>query len=88
MSYGAQGDGSDAFHTWTVDGDGLISARRGSARIGVGNLGRGNMKIAASDCNGDGRDDLGFMHGYANGTIRTGASWAFSRVGPIERYPA
>jgi hypothetical protein len=102
-------DGSDAFHTWLADADGLFSTHRGSARIGAGNLNRDKMKIAAGDYDGDGRDDLGFMHGYANGTIRmwtmpslsngtfgtysggwasTGTSWTFSRVGPIERYPA
>ncbi|MYV60915.1 esterase, partial [Streptomyces sp. SID4931] len=63
-------DGSDAFHTWLADSGGLLSTHRASARIAAGKLTRSSMKIAAGDYNGDGRDDLGFMHGYANGTIR------------------
>jgi hypothetical protein len=63
-------DGSDGVHTWLSGSSGALSTHKASARLVAGNVDRSTMKIAAGDYNGDGRDDVGFMYGYGNGTVR------------------
>ncbi|MGC9544534.1 FG-GAP-like repeat-containing protein [Streptomyces sp. UG1] len=63
-------DGTDGVHTWLSDGSGVLGTHKASTRVAAGNLTRSSMKIAAGDYNGDGRDDLGFMYGYSNGTVK------------------
>ncbi|MGW6904595.1 trypsin-like serine protease [Streptomyces sp. NPDC054940] len=63
-------DGTDGVHTLLSDDKGVLSTHKDSLKVAAGNLTRANMKIAAGDYNGDGRDDLGFMYGYGNGTVR------------------
>ncbi|WP_328873357.1 FG-GAP-like repeat-containing protein [Streptomyces sp. NBC_00287] len=63
-------DGSDGVHTWLADTGGLLSTHKASTRVAAGNLTRASMKIAAGDYNGDGRDDLGFLYGRGDGSVR------------------
>ncbi|MEV7883291.1 FG-GAP-like repeat-containing protein [Streptomyces sp. NPDC002817] len=63
-------DDTDGVHTWLSDTDGLLSTHKASARLAAGKVVRGSMKIAAGDFDGDGRDDLGFLHGYTTGVVR------------------
>ncbi|OWA09079.1 hypothetical protein B9W62_15000 [Streptomyces sp. CS113] len=63
-------DGTDGAHTWLSDDEGVLGTHKESGRFAAGKLTRTAMKIAAGDFDGDGRDDLGFMHGYGNGTVR------------------
>lgn len=64
------GDGTDGVHTWLSDTGGLLSTHKASARLDAGEVNRDSMKIAAGDYDGNGRDDLGFLHGYDSGIVR------------------
>ncbi|MEV0176681.1 FG-GAP-like repeat-containing protein [Streptomyces sp. NPDC050803] len=63
-------DGSDGVHTWLADSGGLLATYKASARIAAGNITRNSMKTATGDYDGDGRDDLGFMYGYGDGSVK------------------
>ncbi|MER7759870.1 FG-GAP-like repeat-containing protein [Streptomyces sp. NPDC097619] len=65
-------DGHDALHTLlsTSNDDGSFSSPKQGWTSAPGNWYYPNMKIVAGDYNGDGRDDLGAMYGYENGTVR------------------
>ncbi|MGW3648832.1 FG-GAP-like repeat-containing protein [Streptomyces sp. NPDC000878] len=63
-------DETDGVHTWLSNTDGLPATHKASARLAAGKVIRGSMKLAAGDYDGDGRDDLGFLHGYDTGIVR------------------
>ncbi|MCX5361311.1 FG-GAP-like repeat-containing protein [Streptomyces sp. NBC_00124] len=62
-------DGSDGVHTFLAGADGAFSTHKASPRIASG-ITRASMKPAVGDFDGDGRDDIGFLYGYGNGTVR------------------
>ncbi|TBO60955.1 DNRLRE domain-containing protein [Streptomyces kasugaensis] len=65
-------DGHDALHTLISKGtgDGGFNKPVQSWNSAAGNWYYPHMKIVAGDYDGDGRDDLGAMYGYADGTVR------------------
>ncbi|MDT7840737.1 FG-GAP-like repeat-containing protein [Streptomyces justiciae] len=63
-------DDTDGVHTWLSDSGGLLTTHKASARLAAGKVVRGSMKLAAGDYDGDGRDDLAFLHGYDTGMVR------------------
>ncbi|MGW8990049.1 FG-GAP-like repeat-containing protein [Streptomyces zhihengii] len=65
------GDGHDAVISFNPSGpDGTFGNRKEIWSAEAGNYFRNNMKIVSGDYNGDGRDDLGAMYGYADGSVK------------------
>ncbi|MEU2951594.1 FG-GAP-like repeat-containing protein [Streptomyces xanthochromogenes] len=65
-------DGSDAMHTLvaTSTRDGKFNAPTQAWKSDPGNWDHNHMMITTGDFNGDGRDDVGAMYGYSDGTSR------------------
>ncbi|WP_159030431.1 FG-GAP-like repeat-containing protein [Streptomyces sp. CB01201] len=65
-------DGSDAMHTLvaTSTRDGKFNAPTQAWKSAPGNWDHNHMMITTGDYNGDGRDDVGAMYGYSDGTSR------------------
>ena len=65
-------DGHDAIHTLIslANGTGGFKAPSQSWDVAAGNYNYSHMKVVSGDYNGDGRDDLGAMYGYSDGSVR------------------
>ncbi|MEU9097088.1 FG-GAP-like repeat-containing protein [Streptomyces sp. NPDC048361] len=65
-------DGSDAMHTLvaTSNRDGKFNTPTQAWKSDPGNWDHNHMMITTGDFNGDGRDDVGAMYGYSDGTSR------------------
>ncbi|MFF1507893.1 trypsin-like serine protease [Streptomyces sp. NPDC058326] len=63
-------DGHDGFQVLKGNRDGTVGTLQVALNVKAGDLHRANMKIVVGDYNGDGRDDLGAMYGYADGGER------------------
>ncbi|PBC71061.1 VCBS repeat protein [Streptomyces sp. TLI_235] len=63
-------NGADALFTLTARQDGGFNSPFRSWASDPGNWYLQNMKIVPGDYNGDGRDDLGAMYGYGDGSVR------------------
>jgi hypothetical protein len=65
------GDGHDAVISFNPSGpDGTFGNRKEIWSAEAGNYFRNSMKIVSGDYNGDGRDDLGALYGYADGSVK------------------
>ncbi|MFJ5095553.1 FG-GAP-like repeat-containing protein [Streptomyces sp. NPDC088557] len=75
-------DGHDALHTLisTADRSGKFSTPVQGWESAVGNWYYPHMKIVPGDYNGDGRDDLGAMYGYSDGSVRM-FTWTATATG-------
>ncbi|MFF8279993.1 FG-GAP-like repeat-containing protein [Streptomyces lateritius] len=75
-------DGHDALHTLisTADRDGRFSNPVQGWEAAAGHWYYPHMKIVPGDYNGDGRDDLGAMYGYSDGSVRM-FTWTATATG-------
>ncbi|MFL9684392.1 FG-GAP-like repeat-containing protein [Streptomyces sp. KL110A] len=64
-------DGHDAVIGFRLGTDGKFGARREMLTRPAGSYDRSRMKIVTGDYNGDGRDDLATLYGYADGRVKT-----------------
>ncbi|MFD7263734.1 trypsin-like serine protease [Streptomyces sp. NPDC059874] len=60
-------DGHDVFYVLKGNRDATLAAPQLALNAKAGDLNAAEMKIVVADYNGDGRDDLAAMYGYANG---------------------
>lgn len=67
-----QADGGDALHTFVSNAtaDGKFDNPKVGWQAPAGGYYYPNMKIVAGDYDGDGRDDIGAMYGFDNGTVK------------------
>ncbi|MFF8835163.1 FG-GAP-like repeat-containing protein [Streptomyces sp. NPDC015130] len=63
-------DGRDIAYVLKSNANGTFVAPRAALTIPAGSLTYGAMKTVVGDYNGDGRDDIGSMYGYTNGTVK------------------
>ncbi|MGW6395106.1 FG-GAP repeat domain-containing protein [Streptomyces sp. NPDC055103] len=69
-------DGRDDIPFWFDYADGrdiayvLFVAPRAALTLAAGSMTYTSMKTVVGDYNGDGRDDIGAMYGYTNGTVK------------------
>ncbi|MEV4433293.1 FG-GAP-like repeat-containing protein [Streptomyces sp. NPDC049585] len=63
-------DGSDRLWTFTADVRGGFNEPFGSYAAPDGQWDVANMKFVTGDFNGDGRDDISVLYGYADGTMK------------------
>ncbi|GHF87402.1 FG-GAP-like repeat-containing protein [Streptomyces filamentosus] len=71
MSWYDYGDGHDAIIGFNPsDENGKFLTRDEIWNGAAGRFWRQNMKIVTGDFNGDGRDDVGAMYGYENGSVK------------------
>ncbi len=64
-------DGHDAVIGFRLGTDGKFGDRRDMLTLPAGSYDRSRMKIVTGDFNGDGRDDLATLYGYADGRVKT-----------------
>ncbi|MDT0615315.1 trypsin-like serine protease [Streptomyces lancefieldiae] len=76
------GDGHDAVIGFTAGSDGKFGNRTELWNTPAGNYGRSQMKIVTGDYNGDGRDDLASVYGYADGRVKT-ITWTAKADGTL-----
>ncbi|MFE9094978.1 FG-GAP-like repeat-containing protein [Streptomyces sp. NPDC007264] len=66
------GDGHDAVISFNAsDVDGKFGNRREILSIPAGSYERSRMQLVTGDYDGDGRDDLATLYGYADGRVKT-----------------
>ncbi|MER7623848.1 FG-GAP-like repeat-containing protein [Streptomyces sp. NPDC126503] len=63
-------DGRDIAYTLKSNANGTFAPPRAALTAAAGDLTYTSMKTVVGDYNGDGRDDLGVMYGYSNGTVK------------------
>ncbi|WP_436994748.1 FG-GAP-like repeat-containing protein [Streptomyces sp. enrichment culture] len=63
-------DGRDVVYVLKGNADGTVASPRTALTSAAGNLTHSSMKIVLADYNGDGRDDIGAMYGYADGNVK------------------
>ncbi|MFJ9428087.1 FG-GAP-like repeat-containing protein [Streptomyces sp. NPDC101490] len=79
-------DGRDAMITFTTGTDGKFTRSEKEAWTeSAGVFWRGSLKIVTGDFNGDGRDDVGGLYGYANGGVRM-LTWTAKADGTINNH--
>ncbi|MET8102634.1 FG-GAP-like repeat-containing protein [Streptomyces sp. NPDC005236] len=64
-------DGHDAVRVFPSSTTGTFGSNYEAWSTPAGNMWRQNMHIVTGDFNGDGRDDLGALYGYADGRVKT-----------------
>ncbi|GAA3044243.1 FG-GAP-like repeat-containing protein [Streptomyces roseofulvus] len=63
-------DGRDIAYVLKSNANGTFVAPRAALTIAAGSMTYSSMKTVVGDYNGDGRDDIGAMYGYTNGTVK------------------
>ncbi|MFF6774681.1 FG-GAP-like repeat-containing protein [Streptomyces sp. NPDC012637] len=63
-------DGHDAVFVWPSAPTGSFSTGYEAWTAPAGSMWRENVKLVTGDYNGDGRDDLGALYGYNDGSVR------------------
>ncbi len=63
-------DGRDIAYILKSNTNGTFVAPRAALTISAGSMTYTAMKTVIGDYNGDGRDDIGAMYGYTNGTVK------------------
>ena len=63
-------DGRDIAYILKSNANGTFVPPRAALTAAAGDLTYSSMKSVVGDYNGDGRDDLGAMYGYSNGTVK------------------
>ncbi|WP_151898319.1 FG-GAP-like repeat-containing protein [Streptomyces sp. C8S0] len=63
-------DGRDIAYILKSNANGSFVAPRAALTISAGSMTYSAMKTVIGDYNGDGRDDIGAMYGYTNGTVK------------------
>ncbi|WP_432156389.1 FG-GAP-like repeat-containing protein [Streptomyces sp. bgisy153] len=82
VSWYDYGDGHDAVIRFTLDGNGAFGDRTEIWSTPAGNYTRSGMKIVTGDYDGDGRDDLATVYGYADGRVKT-ITWTSKADGTL-----
>ncbi|MFD5325424.1 FG-GAP-like repeat-containing protein [Streptomyces sp. NPDC127092] len=63
-------DGHDAVFVWPSAETGSFATGYEAWTAPAGSMWRENIKLVTGDYNGDGRDDLGALYGYSDGSVR------------------